>query len=56
MVILNGGKEDYEVDWPHFSEITGKFAKKGKNVITGERVRVDGKYVVEAGSAAILEF
>ena len=56
MVILNGGKEDYAVDWKHFSEITAKFAQKGKNIITGERVRVDDKYVVAPNSVAILEF
>ena len=54
--ILNGGKEDYAVDWKHFSEITAKFAQKGKNIITGERVRVDDKYVVAPNSAAIIEF
>ena len=56
MTIINAGKEDYTVDWDHFSEITAKFAQKGKNIITGERVKVDQKYVVEAQSAAILEF
>ena len=56
MVILNGGKEDYTVDWDHFSEITAKFAKKGKNVITGERMKIGDDYVVEPGTAAILEF
>ena len=56
MVILNGGEEVYAVDWNHFSEITVKFAQKGKNVITGERVRVDEPYIVPAGTAAILEF
>ena len=56
MVILNGGEEDYAVDWNHFSEITVKFSQKGKNVITGERVRVDEPYIVAAGTAAILEF
>ena len=56
MTILNGGKEDYAVDWDHFSEITAKFAAGGKNVLTGERVKVGGKYVVKPGAAAILEF
>ncbi len=56
MVILNGGKEDYTVDWDHFSEITAKFAKKGRNVITGERLKIGDDYVVEPGAAAILEF
>jgi len=56
MVVLNGGKEDYAVDWDHFSEITAKFAAKGKNVMTGERVKVGEKYVVAPGEAAILEF
>ena len=56
MTILNAGEEDYTVDWPHFSEITAKFAQKGKNVMTGERFRVGEKYVVEPGTAAIIEF
>ena len=56
MVILNGGKEDYKVDWAHFSEITAKFAQKGKNVVTGERVKVDAPYVVAPNTAAIIEF
>jgi len=56
MTILNGGKEDYTVDWEHFSEITANFARKGKNVITGERVQVGDSYVVEAGTAAVIEF
>ena len=56
MVILNGGTEDYAVDWDHFSEITVKFAQKGKNILTGERVKVDEKYVVAPNTAAILEF
>ena len=56
MTILNAGEKDYEVDWNHFSEITAKFAQKGKNVLTGERVRVDEPYVVAAGTAAILQF
>ena len=56
MVILNGGKEDYTVDWDHFSEITAKFAKKGKNVMTGERLKIGDEYVVEPGAAVILEF
>jgi len=56
MVILNGGKEDYTVDWDHFSEITAKFAKKGRNVITGDRMKIGDEYVVEPGAAAILEF
>ena len=56
MVILNGGTEDYTVDWAHFSEITAKFAKKGKNVMTGERLKVGDDYVVEPGAAVILEF
>lgn len=55
MVVLNGGKEDYVVDWDHFSEITAKFAKKVKNVMTGERLKVGDRYVVEPGSAAVLE-
>ena len=56
MVILNGGESDYAVDWDHFTEATSKYAKKGKNVITGEQVKVGEKYVVEPGTAAILEF
>ena len=56
MTILNGGKEDYTVDWSHFSEITAKCPNKGKNVITTERVRVGDTYVVEAGTAAVIEF
>ena len=56
MTILNGGKEDYEVDWNHFSEMTANMVPKGKNVMNGERVRVGETYVVEAGKAAILEF
>lgn len=56
MVILNGGKEDYAVDWDHFSEISAKFARKGKNVLTGERVKVGENYVVGPGAAAIIEF
>ena len=55
MVVLNGGTEDYVVDWDHFSEITAKFAKKVKNVMTGERLKVGDRYVVEPGSAAVLE-
>ena len=56
MTILNGGKEDYKVDWNHFAEITGKLPKRGKDIISGERVRIGEEFVVEAGSAAILEF
>ena len=56
MTILNGGKKDYEVDWLHFSEITAKFAQKGKNIMTGERFRLGEKVVVGPGEAAILEF
>ena len=56
MVILNDGDKDYEVDWNHFSEITPKFAPKGKNIITGERVKVDDDYVVSPHTAAIIEF
>lgn len=56
MTILNAGTEEYSVDWPHFSEITAKFAGKGVNVMTGERIKVGTKYVVEPGTAAILEF
>ena len=55
MTILNAGEKDYTVDWDHFSEITAKFAQKGKNVITGERIRVGDGYVVEPGTAAIIE-
>lgn len=55
MVILNGGKKDYEVEWDHFSEITANQAKRAKNVMTGERLKVGEKYVVEPGTAAILE-
>jgi glycosidase len=56
MTILNGGKKDYVVDWLHFSEITAKFAQKGKNIMTGERFRLGEKIVVGPGEAAILEF
>ena len=56
MTILNGGKKDYVVDWLHFSEITAKFAQKGKNIMTGERFRLGEKVVVAPGEAAILEF
>ena len=56
MVVMNGGKENYEVDWDHFSEVTSKYSQKGKNVLNGERVKVGDKYVVEAGTAAIIEF
>ena len=56
MVILNGGKEDYKVDWNHFLEVTAKYPQKGKNIITGEKVRVDEAYSVAPGTAAILEF
>ena len=56
MVILNAGKEDYVVDWPHFSEITAKYSQKGKNVMTGERVKAGDKYTVAPNSAVILEF
>ena len=56
MVVLNGGKEDYAVDWDHFSEISATFARKGKNVLTGERVKVGENYVVGPGTAAIIEF
>ena len=56
MVVANGGKEDYVVDWYHFSEITAKFAPRGKNIMTGERLKVGDKYVVEPGTAAIFEF
>ena len=55
MTILNGGKKDYVVDWLHFSEITAKFAQKGKNIMTGERFRLGEKVVVGPGEAAILE-
>ena len=56
MTILNGGKKDYVVDWPHFSEITATFAKKGKNIMTGEHFRQGEKIVVGPGEAVILEF
>lgn len=56
MVILNGGKEDYNVDWKRFSEITPKFAAKGKNIITKEKVQVGEDYFVPAGASAIIEF
>jgi glycosidase len=56
MTILNGGKEDYVVDWPHFSEITANFAKKGKNIMTGERFRLGDKLVVAPGESMVLEF
>ena len=56
MVVANGGKQDYVVDWYHFSEITAKFAPRGKNIMTGERLKVGDKYVVEPGTAAIFEF
>ena len=56
MTILNAGKKDYVVDWPHFSEITATFAKKGKNIMTGEYFRQGEKVVVGPGEAVILEF
>ena len=56
MTLLNGGKEDYTVDWNHFAEITSKIPQKGKNILTSEKVRVGDTFVVEAGTAAILEF
>ena len=56
MTILNAGKKDYVVDWPHFSEITATFAKKGKNIMTGEYFRQGEKVVVAPGEAVILEF
>lgn len=56
MVILNGGKEGYTVDWDRYSEVTGSITRKGRNVMTGERVKPGDKYVVAAGDAAILEF
>ena len=56
MVILNDGDEDYAVEWNHFSEITAKFAAKGKNVITGERVKAGDDYSVAPHTAAIIEF
>jgi Glycosidases len=56
MVILNGGKADFLVDWERFSEITSKFAPKGKNIITREKVQVGEDYVVPAGASAIIEF
>ena len=56
MVILNGGKEDYSVDWNHFLEITVKYPQRGKNILTGERVKVDEPYVVAPNTAAIIEF
>ena len=56
MTVLNAGDKDYVVDWPHFSEITATFAKKGKNIMTGEYFRQGEKIVVGPGEAAILEF
>lgn len=56
MTIINGGKEDYTVDWNHFVEITANTPKKGKNVISGERIQVGDTYVVDPGTAAIIEF
>ncbi len=56
MVILNGGKEDFTVDWDRYSEVTGSITRKGRNVMTGERVKPGDKYVVAAGDAVILEF
>ena len=56
MVILNGGKGDYTVDWDRYSEVTGSITKKGRNVMTDERVKPGDKYVVAAGDAVILEF
>ena len=56
MTIINGGKEDYTVDWDHFMEITANIPRKGKDVITGERIQVGDAFVVDPGTAAILEF
>ena len=56
MTLLNGGKENYEIDWAHFAEVSSRMPQRGKNIITGERVKVGDKYVVEPGTAAILEF
>ena len=56
MTIINGGTEDYTVDWNHFVEITANCPKKGKNVISGERIQVGDAYVVDPGTAAIIEF
>ena len=56
MTILNGGKEDYTVDWNHFLEMTSNLPPRGRDVVTGARVRVGDNLVVEAGTATILEF
>ena len=55
MVVVNAGKEDYKIDWEHFNEVTSKYSGKGKDIITGERVKVGDKFVVEPSSAAIIE-
>ena len=56
MTIINNGQDNYVVEWNRFSEITAKFASKGKNILTGELVRVGDNVVIPAQSSAVIEF
>lgn len=56
MTVVNNGQDDYMIDWERFSEIMSKFAAKGKNIISGENVKVGRKTYVPAQSSAVIEF
>ena len=56
MTVINNGQDDYLIKWSDFSEITSKFASKGKNIMTGKSVKVGSKTYVPAQSSIVIEF
>ena len=54
-VYVNNSREDAAVTWSRFSEITGGLGE-GRNVITGETVKVSDETVVPASSVLVVEY
>ena len=54
-VYVNNSRKDAAVTWSRFSEITGGLGE-GRNVITGETVKVSDETVVPASSVLVVEY
>ena len=54
-VFLNNSDKDVTVPWTRYSEISAGLGE-GRNVLTGERMRVCDETPVPAGEALVVEF
>ena len=54
-MFLNNSDKDVTVPWTRYSEISAGLGE-GRNVLTGERMKVSDETPVPAGEALVVEF